>query len=265
MANASLMIDNLALSGSVGASSQVLTMPASNLLTPHPSERWRSLVNSAWFVLDKGAAEPADTVMVCGLTCGPNAMVRLRLSTIDLTGAAGDVLDSGAIASGTLNFDVLYGSFVWQLPSPAAWRYVRFDISDPDADFVEAGCIADGLAESFSVNFSNSGSVQHVDRSRVSPTASGMTLTWKDNTFRRIDLSFDSVSWAQRFGVVERLDRVMGVTENVLLIIDPASLNLPRDSIFGLVTSQTPIAFAQAYDSTGKPLFGKEIRMDERI
>jgi hypothetical protein len=42
--------------GIVSASSQVLTLPASNLKTPHPSERWRSLNAADWIVLDKGAS-----------------------------------------------------------------------------------------------------------------------------------------------------------------------------------------------------------------
>src|SRR5689334_10928661 len=100
MANAALVIDNFADDATVAVSSQALTMPAQNLLTPHPSERWRSLSNADFFVLDKGASLSADTVMIGGLTCGVNSTLRLRLSTSDSTGAAGDVLDTGVIANG---------------------------------------------------------------------------------------------------------------------------------------------------------------------
>lgn len=260
MASAAIVIDNNADNAAVSASSQVLIMPASNLLTPHPSERWRSLSNSAFFVLDKGASISADTVMLCGLTCGPNATIRLRLSTIDLTGAAGDVLDTGVLANGDMHFDVEYGSFVYRLPAPASWRYVRFDISDPDASFVEAGCILDGTSTAFDFNFVPGGSIQYVDLSRISPTSSGMTLTWDDNTFRRINFSFDSVSAAQRYGIVERMDKVKGTKRNVLLMTDPASPNLPRDSVYGLVTDLTPITFGTVID-----IFGKQLQIDERI
>lgn len=260
MGNASLVIDNNADSGTVGASSQALTMPVQNLKTPHPSERWRSLTNADWFVLDKGSSILADTVMVAGLTAGPNSTLRLRLSTIDSTGVVADVLDSGALASGDRHFDIEYGTLVYQLSVAASWRYLRLDISDPDASFVEAGCVLDGLSEQFVYNFVAGGSFQHVDRSRVSPTSSGMTLTWDDNTFRRIDLSFPLVDSAQRYGVVERLDRVKGRKRNVLLITDTDSDNLPRDSIYGLVTDQTPVTFGPVID-----LFGKQLRIDERI
>jgi hypothetical protein len=260
MASAAIVIDNNADAATVGASSQVLTMPTSNLLTPHPSERWRSLNNAAFFVLDKGSSISADTVMLCGLTCGPNATIRLRLSTIDEVGAAGDVLDTGAIASGDVHFDVEYGSFIYQLPAAAAWRYVRVDLSDPDASFVEAGCILDGLSETFDFNFVPGASIQYVDLSRVAPTSSGMTLTWDDSTFRRINFSFDFVSEDQRYGLIERMDRVKGRKRNVLLITDPESTNLPRDSVFGLVTDISPVTFGAVID-----IFGKQLQIDERI
>lgn len=266
MANACIVLDNVAENASIGASSQVLTMPASTLKTPHPSQRWRSLSPADWFVADKGAAIAADTVLINGLTCGPNAEVRLRLSSIDATGVAGDVLDTGAIASGAgPAFDLEYGTFLWLLSAPAAWRYTRFDVSDPDADYVEAGCLVEGAREAFTYNFAPGDTMQHVDRSRVSTTSSGITLTWDDNSFRRLGLSFNAVTTAQRYGLVERLDRIKGKKRNVLLITDPDSSNLPRDSIYGLVTDQTPIAFSNAFAVDGQPLFGKQLRIDERI
>lgn len=265
MANAALLIDNVAENAALAASSQVLTMPASNLRTPHPSQRWRSLTAADFVVADKGSAIAADTVLICGLTCGAKAEVRLRLSSIDATGAAGDILDTGAIATGATAFDVEYGAFLWLLPATAAWRYTRFDITDPDAGYVEAGCLVEGVREAFTYNFAPGDTIQHVDRSRVSPTSSGMTLVWDDNTFRRLNLSINAVTTAQRFGLVERLDRVKGRKRNVLLIIDPDSSNLPRDSIYGLVTDQTPVAFSNAFAVDGQPLFGKQLRIDERI
>jgi hypothetical protein len=263
MASAALVIDNLADASAgavVGASSQVLTMPVTNLQTPSPSERWRSLSSNDYFVLDKGESIEADTVMVGGLTCGPNATVRLRLSTLDDSGATGDVLDTGNISNGDAHFDIEYGMFLWRLAAPAEWRYARFDISDPDATFVEAGCILDGLSEAMAYNFVPGGTFQHNDRSRVATTSSGITLTWPDNTYRSVNLSFDFVTATQRYGLVERLDRVKGIANNVLLITDPDSENLPRDSVWGLVTNPSPISFGPIPD-----IFGKQLQINERI
>jgi hypothetical protein len=211
-------------------------------------------------MLDKGASIASDTVGLFGLTCGDNATVRLRLSSIDASGAAGDIADTGTLSVGDPSFSVDYASFVYRLPAPASWRYTRIDLADPDATYVEAGCLLDGLSESFAYNFVPGGSIQVVDRSRVAPTSSGMTLTWDDNQFRRADLTFQWVSETQRYGLIERLDRASGRRRNVLLMTDTASTNLPRDSVFGLVTDITPVTFGVIFD-----LFGKQLRIDERI
>lgn len=260
MANAALLTDNHALAGLVSASGQALAMPASNLLTPHPSERWRSLTRAAFFVLDKGSQRLGDTVMVKGLTLGPNATMRLRLSSVDSDGAAGDVFDSGPVTNGSANLDRDYFAAVWLLPAPATWRYTRVDIDDPDAAAVEAGCIVDGLRDSFDYNFAIGSSVQFVDRSRVAMSAAGLSLVWPDNWYRKIDFNFEWVSAEQRYGLVERMDRVNGRRLNVLLIADTASPNLARDSFYGLVSDLTPSTFAQAVE-----IYGKQLRIDERL
>jgi hypothetical protein len=265
MANAALVLDNNAEGGRVTASTQALTMPASNLLTPHPSQRWRSLSGAASLVIDKGAASAGDAVGLFGLTGSSAMTARLRLSSIDATGAAGDVTDTGALASGGVNFDVKYGAFLYLLPAPASYRYLRFDLNDAGASFVEAGCILDGLKETFTYNFVPGGTVQWVDRSRIAGTSSGKTLTWQDNKFRRANLSFETVTTAQRDGLIERLDRDKGKTKNVLLILDTASDKLARDAIYGLVSDPAPIAFGRALDVVGNPLFAKQFRIDERI
>lgn len=259
-ANAAIVIDNLADGKTIVATSQALTMPASNLLTPHPQERWRSTSNAASFVLDKGAALSADSVGLFGITGGVNSTIRLRLSTSDALGTAADVLDTGMLATGTSAYDVIYDSFIWFLAAPASYRYARFDLTDSDKTYVEAGCILDGLSETFVYDFSTSSSFQHHDRSVVVKVAGGGTLTWQDNTYRSISLPFNLVTPGERYGVIERLDRVKGKTSNILLMTDTASSNMPRDSIYGLVTEQTQIGFVP-----GAGLFNKVLNIEERI
>lgn len=260
MANAALVIANQADGGTVTASSQELTMPVSQVLTAQPSERWRSLSNTAWIVLDKGSLQSADTVGLFGLTCGPNSTIQLRLSTIDPTGAAGDVFNSGTLSDGAAQFDVDYASFVQRLSAPASWRYARFDLSDPDATYVEAGAVLDGLSESFDFNFIPGSTFQWSDRSRVEKSASGKTFTWPDNKFRSVMLSFDFVDQSQRYGLIETLDRVNGLTINVLLMTDTASSNMPRDSLFGLVSDLMPNSYGPVFS-----IFGKQLKFEERI
>jgi hypothetical protein len=263
--NAALVIDNLADAAVISASTQAIAMPAATLQNPHPSERWRSAGNSAFIVMDKLAAALSDTIALVGLTCGVNATIRVRVSSIDASGAAGDVLDTGPIGNGSPQLDVTYGQFIYLLPAPASSRFTRIDLADPDADYVEAGILLEGLREQFEINFAPGATIQHVDRSRIGTTSSGKTLTWRDNTFRRADLTFPAIKKGQRYGVIERLDRVKGIHANLLLITETESENLARASVYGLATEVTPIAFNQALDVEGNPLFGKQFKIDERI
>jgi hypothetical protein len=235
-------------------------MPALNILTPHVSERWRSTSNSAFFTVDKGASDVADTVMVRGLTAGVNSTVRLRLSSTDSTGAAGDVLDTGNVSTGTENFDLDYGAFVYLFDSPTPWRYMRFDIFDPDSTYVEAGAICAGVRTEFTYNFQAGASVGWVDRSTQTSTAGGQTHIWVDNAYRTVSLNFGTVSEAQRYGLIEECDRVNGIHANVLLILDSDSSNVARDAIWGLVTDLTPVTQPQVIR-----LFGKTYTVNERL
>lgn len=261
MANAAIVHDNMADDGTITASSQELTMPASTILTEHVSDRWRSLTNNDFFVLDKGNLTVADTVMVRGLTAGATATARLRLSTVDASGAAGDVIDTGALANqATAYFDLDYGAFVYVLSTPVAFRYVRLDLHDPTATYVEAGAICVGTRTAFTYNFVPGASLGWVDRSRSAPTSGGQTLIWVDNKFRKLVLNFDFVTSAQRYGLIEAMDRVNGQHVNVLCITDTASVNLARDSIWGLVDNLTPVTTPQVI-----AVFGKQISISERL
>jgi hypothetical protein len=261
MANAAIVINNLADVGTVGASSAASTMPASNLLTPHVSERWRSQSGTAWFVLDLGSLKSIDTVMLRGMTQGASSAARVRLSSTDSTGAAGDVSDSGSLTSGVSTyFDLDYGALLYLLSAPANCRYVRIDLTDPDADYVEAGALLAGLRDEFAFNFAIGGGITTIDRSRKAQSSGGQTLTWNDNQYRQIALSFDWINATQRYGVLERMLRLNGAHKNLLLIVDTDSANLARDCIFGLVFSQTPVAYLAVPD-----LFSQQLTINERL
>lgn len=235
-------------------------MPASNLLSPHPSERWRSVGGAAYLLLDLGVLSDADTFFVKGLIASAAATVRLRLSSADSTGAAGDVFDSGSVANGSANLDVDYFAACWCLDGLDPWRYARLDIVDATRSFIEVGSVCAGQREAFAENFQPGGGIQFVDRSRVAPTATGLSLVSPDNWFRRIDLTFEMITQSQRWGMIERLDRVNGRRRNTLLITDTASSNLARDSFFGLVKDISPSTWAQAIE-----IYGKQISIEERL
>lgn len=264
MGSAALAGENLADAGTI-AGEQVLDLPVSNLLDPDVERRWRSPTNSATFVWDYGASVSADLIQLLGLTFGTSSTVRLRLSTVDASGAAGNVLDTGAIADGSANLDTDYGSFVYRNATPLTFRYARFDIVDPDAAYVEAGRLAIWLLEAFTYNQAYGGSIQWIDRSTVAKSRGGQSLTWNDNRYRVLDFPLRWVTTTQRFGVVERLDRVNGRHVDVVLCLDVASTNLPRDTIMGLVSDLTPVVTADPIFAPDGQLYSKQYKIEERL
>lgn len=179
------------------------------------------------------------------------------VAAADGTGAAGDLYDATFDASDP-EFDPDYGMLVDPLATPLTGRFVRFDITDTPASYVEAGIGFVGLREAFTYNFVPGGSIIWTDRSRKTKSAGGQTLIFRDNKFRTTKLNFDWIPAEQRNGVWETMARVNGNSIPVLLIIDTDSDNLPRDSIFGLVTDSIGAAFTAIADIYTAPLTVEE-------
>jgi hypothetical protein len=91
-------------------------------------------------------------------------------------------------------------------------------------------------------------------------SSGGQTLIFVDNVYRQLVLNFDFVTSDQRYGLIEIIDRVNGQHVNLLCIIDTESGNLPRDSIWGLVSSLAPVTTPDVID-----IFGKQISINERL
>lgn len=183
---------------------------------------------------------------------------------IDLTADgdidAADVLDTGALASGSLNWDADYGSFVYLAAAPVSGRYVRIDLADPTAAYVEAGRLVVGLREALATNFAPGSQFDWVDPSVVRRSKGGQFLTWQRPGYRSANLTFGWVSDAQRRDLIERLGRVAGRHEDVLLVLDPdEAASLPYVTIWGLIADASPAAWTEIAD-----LHSKQFRIEER-
>lgn len=265
MANAAICGENFADAGGRVAGPQTLTMPVANLLDPHVERRWRAPTNDSHFVCDLLSSKALDLIVVRGLTAGANATVRVRVSTVDASGAVGDAFDSGAIADGDRSFDRRYGAAVLALNEVVIGRYVRVDLADPDASFVEAGRLFVGQMTAFTYNMAYGWSIGWVDRSAKQVTRGGQTLIWPDNKYRVLELPLKWVSAEQRYGVVETIDMRNGSHDDVVIVIDPASDNLARDTVLGLIDDVTPVVAPDAIFDGGGPLFSKQYKISERL
>lgn len=264
MANAAISGENYADAGTVSGR-QVDDMPVSNLLDPHVENRWRAPSNNEPAVFDLGSAKSIDIIMLRGLTAGENLVARIRVSSADSSGLAGDVLDTGDIENGDPYLDVEYGNLCYVLSSPLTGRYVRIDLNDPDADYVEAGRAHIGPLTSFTYNMSYGWQFGHVDRSTVQKSRGGQSLIWRDNCYRVLDFSLRFVTTTQRYGIVETIDRRNGRHTDVVVVTDTDSDNLARDTVHGLVSELTPVTQPDAVFDTDGPLFSKQYKIEERL
>lgn len=250
--NAYIAYKNLADSAvTLTASSSLLLLPVSNLVVPHIARKWRGSGGvTDYFVANLGAATSIDTLAVFGIT---GTQIRFRISSVDTTGAAGDIYDSG-----TVSVDQTYLSSIKLITSPVSGRYVRVDITTTGS-YVEAGRVFIGLRTQFAYNFGKGWQRTWNDRSVRTKTRGGQTQVFADNMFRSVDVKFDFINQTDRDGFVETIDIVNGMKTDVLFVANPASANLSRDSIWGLMTAITPVV----QPSVG--MFTKQYLIEERL
>jgi hypothetical protein len=114
---------------SLRAGTAVDSMPLEYLYDPQPGLRAR-IVPAAGIVsivCDFGAAVPQGLICLVNSTASGAETVRVRLSSADSTGAAGDVSNT---LHATTNADRTRGAVVCLLPADLSARYMRIDIAD---------------------------------------------------------------------------------------------------------------------------------------
>jgi len=249
---------NYADAGVITASSSALLMQPAKLQHPIIARKWRGLLGgSEYLTIDLGASYPVDTVALFGLNLSLEGTTRVRASLTDATAQIGELYDSGNQVG---KVDPYYTSLIHLLPSAVTARYVRIDLADSHVGCIEAGRLFVGKRVQPEVNFSAGWSKGWTDRSRITEGFGGQEYVDKDVSYRSVEITFEFLSDAERYGFVEEMDLLNGQSTDVLFIEDTGSSNLGRDSIWGLMRDNQ--AVVQPY-SVG--LFRKSYRIRERL
>jgi hypothetical protein len=222
----------------LSASGALTTAPVTNLINPHVGKKWRHNTTTTFVLADLGSLKSIDTVMLAGLS-GTNPTLRVRLSTVDPTGVAGNAHDSGSI-SGIPYYDPSYQLFVYLMSTPASARYVRVDITEAAVSFIEAGRWFTGARNVFDVNYMPGWSRSIVRGSQDVIGVGGQTFVDLRAGYCRQDATFDFLLETERTTFI---DTIFIAIKNVghmdmLWIMDPASTNLSRDSIWGYLDGE---------------------------
>lgn len=263
---AAILWENLADSGTVSASSGLASAPATMLQNQHTTRRWKGRNGAAESILlTWSTAQSFDTISLerCAVvsagvlgTMSATATVRVRVSSSDLTGVAGDVWDSGTL-TGRMREE--YGRFVELHATTMTGKAVLIDIAQSGVDAVLAGRLVVGLRQSFDYNFSYGWTDGYADLSRIKKSAGGQTFIDRDLRYRVLGLEFGAVSEADRNAIVREVDRICGVSRDVLFVIDEDSAEPDRDSVWGRIVNMNPPS------QPSLAFFTKRYEIEERL
>jgi hypothetical protein len=236
MGNAVFAYKNLADAGLVTVSSNLSLTPPQRLTSqvPQIAKKCRNNGENSWTVtVDLLGPQLVDVFALIGLNLSSAAIARLRLSMNDSSGLAGEVFDSGALPG---LIDSKYGYLIRRLNAPHVARFVRFDVTEPGVPYVEAGRVLVSLGSQLGINFSPGWSRSRIDQSKPTANENGVVYIDRRAKQRQWDLSVDFLTEDEALGFTEEMSFLNGESDDVLLITDPDSTNLGRDSIWGLLT-----------------------------
>lgn len=143
------LYDNLvrgATSITAGPGMLAADTPVSNLLDPQPRLRVRMFVSPASIdvLVDFGALRSLDCVAAISSLATAASTVRVRLSTVDATGLAGDAWDSGLGGPGDTGPDANGNIIVVRAAGLATGRYLLLQVGDGTLDFMDLGLVVAG-------------------------------------------------------------------------------------------------------------------------
>ncbi|MFN7594765.1 MAG: hypothetical protein ACK5PU_04055 [bacterium] len=122
------------------AQANVASMPVANLQDAQPRRRVRFNATSATLDVDLLAPAAVDCVALISTTLSASATIRVRLANVaDFSAVLTDTGTNSAEAQ-----DQAQGNVIVVLPAPITARYLRIDLADGAASFMDAGVLAVG-------------------------------------------------------------------------------------------------------------------------
>ncbi len=264
MANAAVAFTNLvdADAASISAQDYVLLAPPARLANEQVGVKWRDNHTTSYILADLGSLKSIDTVMLAGVN-GLVPTFRVRLSSADATGVAGDIYDS-TVVTGLPYFDPDYGLFVLLKSTPGTAQFVRIDIVSTGVDYIEAGRLFVGLRNAFETNFQAPWTRTPVRGSVDVFSIGGATFTDLRRGHWVVSSSFSFLSVAEREGFVEDIATAIVTTghTDMLWIKDTASSNLSRDSVWGYLATDLAVTQSQYREPA---IYSVEFQVRERL
>lgn len=245
---------NRADAGTLSTDSAVSTLPITALQDSQLARPWRAAANSAYILVDLGASYAINFVGLFGFAGTAAITRRVRVSTVDATGAAGDAHDSG---TATANVSTALQQLLWFGAASYTGRYVRIDLADSLPP--EAGRLVIGLLTTPTRGFQFPMEMTPEDLTTVQETPRGNVFLNRRPVRRVLDLTLPALTEAEAWGWLD--DAVAnGQTKDMFICLDASdSTYLHQKSMWGLMRETTPITWR------AHGLFGRRFRLTERI
>lgn len=259
---AAFIFTNAAITASITASSSVTLAPPSKLQTDHVREKWRAETDTAYLTIALAANTTIDGIGLFGLNLTTAGITRVRCSLSDVSAQDGAVYDSGSAAG---RVSAYYGNLVALMPAAASVRYIRIDLSEAGAAYIEAGFLMIGPKNQVGINFTFGASDAPIDPSIIT-VAPFSGAEWIDErpSYREWDFNFDTLNETERFGWVEDLDRMIGARKNVMVVRKCDSTSLGRDTLCGRIANAPPTLNREGFINGGLA-YSKAYKIKQRL
>jgi hypothetical protein len=258
---------NIAGNGTLTATSAASAMPITLLQQKDVIRHWRSAPgNSQSFTEVYLTNQSADTFDILGTNLTAAGIVRVRLFPTSADAAANtNVIWDSNPTSAAGQVDPLYEDAVILAPSVmTGWKAVKVDLTDTSLTYIEGGYLFISTRTQLKNNFDYGHQFYPIDPCEQKKTAGGTTnIIGHGPKYRRCVLTVGCLTEAQRWSVFQAIGMTNGRSTPLLLILDPSSSNLGRDTIFGLIQDDVPVASIAGFD--GGPMYSAPVTIDELV
>jgi hypothetical protein len=250
---------NLVDTGTVTAASESSTLPSTNLKDKRVSKPWRALATTTSVSCDFGSAVAVRVVAMLGCNLSSTDTWRIRLSAV--SAGAGELLDTGAIASGV---QAGYEQAVYLLAASVNARYLKIDIvatSRASIGTFDVGRLWAGSVWAPTIGIVIPWDEGWVDLSEA-PRArrSGVRFNDEGAQYRTMNVSFEDLSDAERLTALA-IDQAVGKQDQVLFIPDSTAA-LATSAIMGRMPSIYP---SQQRDDVYPARFAKQFAFEQDL
>jgi len=247
------LIDNATLT----ASSAVSTLPVDRLATEDIQDIWRATAATAYVLADLGASFEIGWAMLVNSNAGLTDAARVRVSTSDATGAAGDAYDSGTVIAAAN--PATFARFVHPIEPAVTGRYVRIDLTQ--AAVPSAGRMVVGPTWTPTYHFSLLTPWEPLSRDwSVRSRSIGLNLFF-DRKARQRGLRFTlrGLPTSEVEAEIETLNRINGTSKDVMVCRDATASDLGLTTFWGVL--ETSISYPQTDDD----FYISEFRLWDRV